>query len=752
MLAVFLWYEFDAGMAHAARTLARAGFSVVIIAAQPCSVEGCRVVVLDDVSLAAREMGDAYPLPQLRFSAAAAAEIVTIIAENQVRSPSEHAYIEFQHRGGAGYALTQRRWLGDQALARTVIAAAFDQTQASQREAHGEVWWDLATALVDQLEQSSLIGPLKSGTREGDYERPIIDYVVGLTRAALKRLLTPTESGSVAKLDSRFVRRVLPASPSDQGIRSWDGPGDKSTSKRADEGTDQGTDQRTDQGTPGRTSHLGLSGPDTITYVIPDAFASHRAAQGLMRELARTLDEGGATFHFVGVDGPLAGSSRSAAKSLIGLIPERLGRNVVLEVLAGEGAGAASLSSEIAWEARVEDRNVIILGTSIIDTPVLLASLRCARDVWIVPSAEHREIVAALPAKARIRWLTDLAALPGMNGRAVAERSEPRVTCDEPALDPGESGGEAGWSAAGVKEWCTRAGESRVVTSPNATDPASIRRATIDVIIPFYNLGRYLPATLESLARQSDRDFSILIVDDGSTDAASVELLLAIEKRGQARVVRKSNGGLSSARNAGIAAARATHTLVLDADDLLHETYVERVRAIATLYPELAVVGTFMRSFVDEPTRGSGGWTPMGFNRDLLPFINFACTASCLLRREVAAANAYDEALDAFEDWELWCRLAAGGHACAILPEFLFYYRMRPDSMFHSMSKDHETRLRMAIAAKHPRLALDPSRPLRLEMAMRHHETAGSKKPRRYELADSVHALAVSMGLGRLWK
>ena len=78
---------------------------------------------------------------------------------------------------------------------------------------------------------------------------------------------------------------------------------------------------------------------------------------------------------------------------------------------------------------------------------------------------------------------------------------------------------------------------------------------SVSVIVPCYNGGRFIPQLLGSLARQTFRDFEIIIVDDGSTDAATRQALDNLDP--SVRVIRQGNKGLSAARNAGIALARA---------------------------------------------------------------------------------------------------------------------------------------------------------------------------------------------------
>ena len=102
----------------------------------------------------------------------------------------------------------------------------------------------------------------------------------------------------------------------------------------------------------------------------------------------------------------------------------------------------------------------------------------------------------------------------------------------------------------------------------------------VSVVIPVYNIIDYLPRAVSSALAQTERDVEIILVDDGSTDGSGAlcdELALT---DGRIRVIHKENGGLSSARNAGVAAAAGEYVLLLDGDDRLHPRAAERTLAV----------------------------------------------------------------------------------------------------------------------------------------------------------------------------
>lgn len=90
----------------------------------------------------------------------------------------------------------------------------------------------------------------------------------------------------------------------------------------------------------------------------------------------------------------------------------------------------------------------------------------------------------------------------------------------------------------------------------------------ISVIIPVYNVSRYLPACVDSVLGQSYSDMEVILVDDGSPDHCG-DICDAYSRKDQRiRVIHKKNGGLSDARNAGVDAATGDFVIFLDGDDL----------------------------------------------------------------------------------------------------------------------------------------------------------------------------------------
>lgn len=94
----------------------------------------------------------------------------------------------------------------------------------------------------------------------------------------------------------------------------------------------------------------------------------------------------------------------------------------------------------------------------------------------------------------------------------------------------------------------------------------------LTVIIPVYNVTEYLDECVHSLTKQSYRELEILLVDDGSTDASGSMCDVWAKKDERIRVIHKQNGGLSSARNAGLDEARGEYIAFVDSDDFIDKS------------------------------------------------------------------------------------------------------------------------------------------------------------------------------------
>ena len=112
----------------------------------------------------------------------------------------------------------------------------------------------------------------------------------------------------------------------------------------------------------------------------------------------------------------------------------------------------------------------------------------------------------------------------------------------------------------------------------------------LSVIVPIYQVEAYLPRCLDSILAQTRGDFELILVDDGSTDRCAEIMADYARRDGRIRQVHKQNGGLSSARNAGMDMARGKYLLFVDSDDYIApELVADAVRTAEETGAELTV-------------------------------------------------------------------------------------------------------------------------------------------------------------------
>ena len=274
-------------------------------------------------------------------------------------------------------------------------------------------------------------------------------------------------------------------------------------------------------------------------------------------------------------------------------------------------------------------------------------------------------------------------------------------------------------------------------TAPTATLAEGV--PVVSVVVPHYNLAEFLPETLESISRQTFGSIETIVVDDGSTDSASIALIDRLEGNGL-RVIQQANMGLSGARNAGLAAARGEFVLPLDADDIISPTFVAQAVEVMRREPELAYVTAMVGYFRQAPTRHFGGWVPLGLHRDLLPIHNCGGCCIALFRRDALNdINGYSTELTSYEDWDVYCSLAERGHHGAVIPDFMLHYRIRSDSLLRTEVEMRKQHLHARVLARHPNLARDHSRVQRTMLSEQMEAGNLERAGLRYRVADRLN-------------
>lgn len=127
----------------------------------------------------------------------------------------------------------------------------------------------------------------------------------------------------------------------------------------------------------------------------------------------------------------------------------------------------------------------------------------------------------------------------------------------------------------------------------NAIRDTFKKNPEISIIVPVYNVKKYLLRCIRSILNQTYKDFEVLLVDDGSTDGSGALCDKLKTKDSRIKVIHKENGGLSSARNAGLDIVSGKYVTFVDSDDYVSELYLEKLKELCKNDDNtICVVGT----------------------------------------------------------------------------------------------------------------------------------------------------------------
>lgn len=210
----------------------------------------------------------------------------------------------------------------------------------------------------------------------------------------------------------------------------------------------------------------------------------------------------------------------------------------------------------------------------------------------------------------------------------------------------------------------------------------TINNPIISVIVPCYKQAQYLPEALESVWKQTYENWECIIVDDGSPDDTADIALNFCLKNKRFKYLKKENGGLSSARNAGIKEAAGSLILPLDADDRIHKDYLQL--AVESFSKNNTLDLVYCKAdFFGEKT---GEWILEPYTYDKLLSNNLVFCSAVFKKQDFIKTNGYNENLkNGFEDWDLWIRMLKPTSKVFQLPKTLFYYRIKKQSMFQQL-------------------------------------------------------------------
>lgn len=226
---------------------------------------------------------------------------------------------------------------------------------------------------------------------------------------------------------------------------------------------------------------------------------------------------------------------------------------------------------------------------------------------------------------------------------------------------------------------------------------------TASIIMPCFNHGKYIDEAVESALAQRDCSFEIIIVNDGSTDTYTNDLLASYSKP-HTRVITTKNNGPSIARNIGISEAKGKYILPLDADDKIAPDYLAKTVAIMEKKPEVGIV------YCDAKLFGSieAPWALPEFTLEKMLMRNIIFSTALFRKDDWKMVGGYESRMAiGWEDWDFWLSIIEIGRKVAKVPECLFYYRQHGSSRNNSFDYKLRSELHAEIFRKHTKLYSD---------------------------------------------
>lgn len=214
------------------------------------------------------------------------------------------------------------------------------------------------------------------------------------------------------------------------------------------------------------------------------------------------------------------------------------------------------------------------------------------------------------------------------------------------------------------------------------------------IIIPCYNVANYITETINSILEQSFKNYEVILIDDGSKDNTVKIISELIRSLNNFKLIKKSNKGVSSARNLGITYSKANYLLFLDSDDLIKKDL------LSSVYFELENNNVDIISF---------GFEKFGLNKKEYLYKNnkskYSFTAeeylclvfhkkiyqhicSMVIKKELISNNniIFNEDISYSEDFLFFCMLITKANKIIYIPQIYFSYRIRKNSAMTSVS------------------------------------------------------------------
>jgi glycosyltransferase involved in cell wall biosynthesis len=360
----------------------------------------------------------------------------------------------------------------------------------------------------------------------------------------------------------------------------------------------------------------------------------------------------------------------------------------------------ANLDSEAAQDylSRVAGETLCVIPSPADNHPyaVVEASLVIGLNLIVTSGGGVPEVLGSAPAQTCGPHAMDLAA-------KIADRLRQPQRADELARYDCAAANRR-WLA--VHDRALALAAKRSLPAPSIASPGP--RPSIDVCVTYYQKPAYLGQLIDSLERQTEADFHVIAVNDGSPDEESNRVFEKYAERVKPRgwdFFRQENAFVDAARNSAARRGSAEFILFIDGDDLPARNAVARLReAIVRSGDDAVAPAAYLFASEDSPFDPTTGEVRLPAFATIVPLgidlvggiVNPSAFPGSMfiVRRSVfEQMGGFTEQRGAgSEDWEFYVRLVLAGHTVDILPELLHYYRQVEGSLSRSLLPESSTR------------------------------------------------------------
>lgn len=203
----------------------------------------------------------------------------------------------------------------------------------------------------------------------------------------------------------------------------------------------------------------------------------------------------------------------------------------------------------------------------------------------------------------------------------------------------------------------------------------------VSIIIPAYNVEKYIERCLISINKQTYQNIEVLIINDGSRDNTESVVLEFCKAYENFKYYKKENGGVSSARNLGLDMASGDYISFIDSDDTIEPTFIEKLVNNIKEEDAFCMVNGMYKVI-------NGEKQEYLIKKDAIPFLkNPSCCLRLYHKKDIDELNLRFEKSSMGEDLEFVSKLLIHKNNYSIVEDFLYDYYMNDDSLTHTYTR-----------------------------------------------------------------